>query len=167
MNDLPYFLANALLIGVGATLVMDIWAVFIKRCFGVPALNFAMVGRWIGHLPQGRFVHDYIAKASPVRGEVIVGWLAHYAIGIIFAAILLAVVGNQWLRAPSFLPAILFGLLSVVAPFFILQPGLGTGIAASKTPQPAVARLRSLVTHGIFGIGLYLSARAVVFALHV
>ena len=59
------FLQRAVLIGAGATLAMDVWALFLKRCFGIPSLNFAMVGRWIGHLPRGRFRHENIARAEP------------------------------------------------------------------------------------------------------
>ena len=51
-----------------------------------------------------------------------------------------------------------FVLGAIVAPFFIMQPGMGLGIAASKTPKPNLARLRSAVTHTVFGVGLYLSA---------
>jgi hypothetical protein len=51
-------------------------------------------------------------------------------------------------------------MLTVAAPFFILQPALGLGIAASRTPSPARARLRSLISHLVFGFGLYLAAEA-------
>jgi Protein of unknown function (DUF2938) len=50
------------------------------------------------------------------------------------------------------------GLFTVVAPFFVMQPGMGVGIAASKTPKRGMARLRSIVTHAVFGVGLYGSA---------
>lgn len=152
------FVQRAVLIGAGATLVMDVWALFLKRCFGIPSLNFAMVGRWIGHLPRGHFRHASIGRAEPVRGEALLGWAAHYGIGIIFAAMLLGVVGVAWTQQPTLAPALLFGVLSVAAPFFILQPGLGAGIAASKTPHPNTARLRSLMAHAVFGAGLYLTA---------
>nr|WP_278252770.1 DUF2938 family protein [Stenotrophomonas maltophilia] len=56
------------------------------------------------------------------------------------------------------LAALAFGTLSVAAPFLILQPGMGAGLAASKTPAPGKARLRSLVAHSVFGAGMYLSA---------
>ena len=79
------FLVRILLIGAGATLVMDAWALFIKRCFNIPGLNYAMVGRWIGHLPRGRFIHPNIGKAEPVAAEAAIGWIAHYAIGVAFA----------------------------------------------------------------------------------
>jgi hypothetical protein len=71
---------------------------------------------------------------------------------------LLAACGLDWARQPSPGAAIAFGILTVAAPFFVMQPGMGLGIAASKTPKPNVARLRSLATHTIFGLGLYASA---------
>jgi hypothetical protein len=39
-----------------------------------------------------------------------------------------------------------------------MQPGMGAGIAASRTPRPVAARMQSLLTHIIFGLGLYASA---------
>jgi hypothetical protein len=52
-------------------------------------------------------------------------------------------------------------LATVLFPFLIMQPSLGLGVAASRTPNPMQARLKSLVTHTVFGIGLYLSALGV------
>lgn len=149
---------RAVLIGIGATVVLDLWAASLKRFFGMPALNYRMVGRWFGHFPRGRFVHDNIAEAAPVRGELIIGWGAHYTIGITFSALLLAIWGLDWARHPTPLPPLIVGLLTVVAPFFLMQPGMGAGIAASKTPNPNASRLRSILTHTVFGIGLYGSA---------
>ena len=64
--------------------------------------------------------------------------------------------GSNWLQHPTLIPAITFGVFTVVAPFFIMQPAFGLGVAASKTSNPAQARLRSLMNHTVFGIGLYL-----------
>ncbi|WP_298412698.1 DUF2938 domain-containing protein [Janthinobacterium sp.] len=149
---------DALAIGVGATALMDVWAVALKRFWCIPSLNLAMLGRWLGHLPRGTFTHVNIAQAAPVRDEAILGWTAHYLIGVLFAAVLLALAGQEWVRQPTFAPALLAGLVSVAAPFCILQPGMGAGLAASKTPHPGAARLRSLMAHTAFGIGLYLAA---------
>ena len=158
MGEIGEFALRAALIGIGATAVMDVWAIVQRRLFAIPSLNYSMVGRWIGHLPSGRFIHKSIANSPPVRRELIIGWGAHYAIGIIFAALLLAICGPQWAGKPTLLPALVFGIASVGAPFLILQPGMGAGIAAANTPNPNTARLRSLVAHLSFGIGLYLSA---------
>jgi hypothetical protein len=158
MSEGLEIVARAALIGIGATIVLDLWGAFLKRFFGLPPLNLRMLGRWFGHFPRGRFAHDNIAETSPVRGELIIGWSAHYAIGITFAALLLAIWGLDWARHPTPLPALIVGLVTLFAPFFIMQPGMGAGIAASKTPNPNVARLRSIVTHTVYGIGLYGSA---------
>ena len=155
---MPILWLDALAIGVGATAVMDVWAVALKRFWCIPSLNLAMLGRWLGHLPRGNFTHVNIAQAAPVRDEAILGWTAHYLIGVLFAAVLLALAGQEWVRQPTFAPALLAGLVSVAAPFCILQPGMGAGLAASKTPHPGAARLRSLMAHTAFGIGLYLAA---------
>lgn len=160
MNETLEWTVRAILIGVGATLVMDLWSLVLARAFGMHAHNFAMLGRWIGHFPRGRFRHQSIAAAPPVRGEAAIGWIAHYAIGVAFAALLLAVAGIGWARSPTLLPALLLGVATVVAPYFIMQPGMGLGIAASRAPQPNVARARSLMMHAVFGIGLYLAGAA-------
>jgi hypothetical protein len=157
MNDTIEFALRTLLLGAGATVAMDIWAFFLRQ-FGIPSLNFAFLGRWIGHLPRGQWRHQSIAKAAPVRGELLMGWCAHYAIGLTFAALLLSTFGLDWARSPSLLPALLIGLVTAVAPLFILQPALGAGIASSKTSAPLLNSLKSLVTHTIYGFGLYLSA---------
>jgi hypothetical protein len=149
------YLVCALVIGAGATAVMDIWAAARKRVLGIPALDYGLVGRWLAYLARGRFRHDPIAASPPVQGERLIGWTAHYLIGIAFAAMLLAIWGLDWARHPTIGPALIVGIGSVAAPFLLMQPGMGAGVAASRTPRPAVARLHSLITHAIFGLGLY------------
>ena len=149
------FLVCALLIGAGATAVTDISAVALTWLLGVPPPNYGLVGRWLAYMARGRFRHDPIASSPPIRGERLIGWTAHYLIGVAFAAMLLAAWGLDWARHPTIVPALIVGIGSVAAPFLLMQPGMGAGIAASRTPRPAVARLRSLATHGIFGLGLY------------
>jgi hypothetical protein len=114
---------------------MDFWAIFLKQ-FGIPSLNLAFLGRWIGHLPHGQWTHDSIAKTAPVRGELWIGWFAHYSIGVTFAALLLAVHGLEWARKPTLPPALIIGIATSILPLFILQPALGAGIASSRTPKP-------------------------------
>jgi hypothetical protein len=147
-------LSATLLVGVGATATMDLWAIARKRLLGVPAPNYGLVGRWLAYMPRGRFRHDAIAASPPVRGEALVGWLAHYLIGIAFAAILTGIWGQAWLDRPTIGPALAVGIGTVAAPFLVMQPGMGAGIAASRTPRPAAARAQSLVTHAVFGLGL-------------
>lgn len=148
-------LATTVLLGTGATALIDLWAVARRQLFGVPMPNYGLVGRWLAHMPRGRFRHDSIASAQPVQGERLLGWTAHYLIGISYAAILPVVWGAAWLAQPTIGPALLVGIGTVAAPFLLMQPGMGAGIAASRTPRPNSARLQSLVTHAVFGLGLY------------
>jgi hypothetical protein len=153
MNDLTI----TLLTGAGATLATDFWALARRCVLGTPQPDWGQVGRWLGHMRRGRFRHQAIRAAAPVRGERLIGWTAHYATGIAFAALLPLLWGPGWLRDPTPGPALAVGLGTALAPFLLMQPGMGAGIAASRTPRAAVARLQSLVTHGMFGVGLYLS----------
>src|SRR5690606_7958181 len=111
-------------IGILATAVMDVWVLLLKR-LGVPTLDFALIGRWVGHLPRGRWAHAAIAKAAPVRGERALGWLTHYGVGIAFAGVLVAVHGLAWAQQPSLLPALCIGVATVAAPWFVMQPAMG------------------------------------------
>lgn len=155
MNGPAEYATFALLIGGGATVVMDLWGLLAARVFKFPPPNYAFVGRWIGHMPKGRFAHTAIAQATPIAGERLLGWVAHYSIGVLFAALLLALYGAGWARQPTPLPALMIGFATLAAPFLLMQPGMGAGIAASRTPNPAQARLRSILTHAVFGLGLY------------
>ncbi len=156
MTEIQEILQVAL-IGGGATLIMDIWLMFLKR-IGVQTLNFAFIGRWVGHLVQGRIAHASIAKAKPIANETLLGWLTHYAVGFAFAGLLLAIAGTPWANSPTLLPALLTGIATVVFPLFVMQPAMGLGIAASKTASPLKSCLRSVINHGVFGHGLFLSA---------
>jgi hypothetical protein len=157
MTDSGYLVA-AVAAGMAATLILDLWAWFLARVFHVPSANYCLVGRWLLHMPGGTFRHDSLAAAPAKRFECGLGWIAHYVLGVIFALAFVALVSAQWLRQPTLLPALAFGLATVVVPFLVMQPAFGLGIAASKTPNPNQARLRSLAAHAVFGFGLYVAA---------
>lgn len=156
LQDFPL----AMLIGIGATAVMDAWLLLLRR-LGIPTLNFAFIGRWVGHLLRGRFSHAAIAKATPIRGELAWGWLTHYAVGVAFATVLIGIQGAQWIYSPTLLPAMAVGISTVAAPLLVMQPAMGSGFAASRTPTPVKNCLRSLANHTVFGLGLYLCAQVI------
>jgi hypothetical protein len=149
------------LVGVGATAIFDAW-VLVLRGLGVATLPMALLGRWVGHLAHGRFAHVAIARAAAIPGERAWGWLAHYAIGVAFALLLVAVQGLAWMDAPTLLPALAVGLATAVFPLCVMQPAMGAGFASSKTPAPLRNSLRSVVNHTVFGAALYLAALIVV-----
>lgn len=152
---------DTLLTGIGATALLDLFGLARAWATATPAPDYALVGRWLAHVTRGRLIHAAIARSAPVAGEAVIGWTAHYAIGIAFAAVLVAGFGETWAREPALLPALIVGVGSVAAPFLIMQPGMGLGLAARRAPNPRAARLRSLVTHTVFGFALYASGWAV------
>lgn len=146
--------------GAAATAAMDLWTLARRRMFDMPMPDYALVGRWLAHMRHGRFRHESIARAPPVRHERLLGWATHYATGIAFAALLPALWGAHWLRSPTPGPALAIGLATVLAPFLLMQPGMGAGIASRRSARPHLSRLHSLLNHAVFGLGLYLAAKA-------
>jgi hypothetical protein len=152
------YIVDAILIGLGATLVIDLWALFLERAFSIRSLDYCLLGRWVLHMPQGTLVHRNITATPAKPHECKVGWTTHYLIGTAFALVFVLLASDSWLARPTLLPALAFGIATVVVPFFTMQPSFGLGVAASKTPNPNRARLKSLMTHTVFGVGLYVSA---------
>ena len=158
MNIEPLSILHTFAIGIGASLFMDLWNLFLKQAFGIPSLNYCLLGRWLLHMPEGTYRHANINTASPRHFECPLGWIAHYTIGVVFAIVFVLLGPGNWLARPTLIPAVLYGILTVVFPFFIMQPSLGLGIASSKSSNPTRARLKSVITHTVFGVGLYVCA---------
>ena len=146
---------RTLMIGVIATIVMDTWGVLRKPLFGFPTSNYRLIGRWFAYMPRGRFQHTPISSSPPLPGEHVIGWSMHYAIGISFAALVVWIGGDAWVAQPTPGLPIFVGVASVIAPLLLMQPGMGAGIASSRTRNPDAARLQTFLTHFIFGAGLY------------
>jgi hypothetical protein len=158
---------SVIVVGIGATVAIDLWNLFLKRAFSIPSLNYCFLGRWLRHMPEGTFRHASIPAASQKPFECTAGWIAHYTIGVVFAVVFVVLASPDWLARPTLLPALLYGIGTIVFPLFIMQPSFGLGIAASRTPNPPQARLKSLGTHAAFGFGLYASALGVRYVLQL
>jgi uncharacterized membrane protein YagU involved in acid resistance len=86
---------------------------------------------------------------------------------VVFALVFVLLTSDDWLARPTVLPALIYGIGTVVFPFFIMPPAFGLGMAASRTRNPTQARLKSLVTHLVFGLGLCICALGVSYLLRV
>jgi hypothetical protein len=137
---------------IGATALTDLWSLARKRLLGVAPPDFGLVGRWLAGMPHGRFRNESIAATPAVRGERLIGWITHYLIGIAFAGVLLGIWGIEWIRQPRLVPALLVGIATVAAPLLVMQPGMGLRFSAGRA-------LHSLITHLVFGVGLYAAGR--------
>lgn len=149
------FVQNAIVSGVFATVILDVWQRLLHAATGIPPTNWGIVGRWFGHMPRGRFVHEAIAEAEPIPNEAVLGWTLHYVIGIIYGFVYVGLIVFVLSSTPSFFNGFLFGLASVVVPWFVMQPALGLGVMGARAPNPAVPRYNALGAHCIYGIALY------------
>src|SRR5499427_458613 len=151
-----------LVVGIIATLTTDLW-LWTLQIVGAPPPNWALVGRWLAWMPRGVFVHRPIAATPSIRGELAIGWGFHYVVGIAYAALYLAI--TRWVLAsgPTLISALVFAIALLVAPWFVMQPALGLGFFAARTPHPSVTRIVNISGHAAFGVGLYLGASAIGF----
>ncbi|MDP6830442.1 MAG: DUF2938 family protein [Alphaproteobacteria bacterium] len=148
-----------LVVGVVANIVTDIYEYALERVLGKNR-DWHYVGRWVAYLGRGVFRHDDIQDTPAVRRELILGWAFHYLVAIIFAEIYLQILAAVLEQPASLWNGLGFGVVTVLAPWLILIPGLGGGFFGSNTPRPGLLRLASLSVHAVFGIGLYLGTVA-------
>ena len=146
---------QGVLIGVIATIGQDIWEAIVKHIFRFPTAGLALIGRWLGHMPRGVFVHHSISESAAIPNELLIGWVAHYVTGIVYGVMYLSFVQILLSSDPTIASALIFGFVTLVAPWFIVQPGMGAGVFASKAPRPGMVRLVSLSLHMVFGLSLY------------
>ncbi len=147
---------QGVLIGVIATIGMDIWAGIAKYVFRLPTADWAMAGRWFGYMPRGVFVHHSVSAAAPVANELMIGWIGHYVTGVVYGLAYLYIVQVLLSSSPSLVSALVFGLVTLAAPWLIMQPAMGAGVFATRTPRPNVIRLVNLSMHVVFGASLYI-----------
>ena len=149
------------IIGLTGTALMDVWVIFLKRVFDIAPPNWAMVGRWVAHLKSGKVFHDDIAEALAFPSENLVGWIFHYFVGFIYVVIFMLLVGKEWLSELTLLPVWLYAISIILVGWFLLHPGLGLGMALAKTENPFRGRWMGLMTHSVFGLGMWFGAFAI------
>ena len=159
--DTPLAVAVEVLVtGIVATLATDLWLLLLQPITGLPPASWGLVGRWVAWMPRGVLVHRRITATAPVYGERAIGWGFHYAVGIVYAVLYLAVVRLGLGSGPTLISAVVFAVALHVVPWFIMQPALGLGFMAARAPRPGATRAISISSHVVFGIGLYLGALA-------
>ncbi len=146
-------------VGILATITLDIGTIIGLRLGiggrGPRPTGPNLVGRWFGYLFQGKLRHEDIVQTPPIRGEIFLGVVAHYSIGILFALAYISIL--VIVRAtPTLLTAVSFGLGTVVFPWFVMFPSQGLGWLGRNAPGDVHMVRMSLYTHVIFGLSLAL-----------
>ena len=145
-------LGGAAVAGVLATYGMDV----AGRRIVAPALGKGPsggLGRWIGHMLQGRFTHEDITKAEPVEHEAAIGMAAHYAIGLILGVGYTLLLRIPDARENSVSRAIAYGTATTVFPWFWMFPARGQGVMGLRDRDLRVPAF-ALCSHVAYGLGL-------------
>lgn len=148
-------LAFGSLMGLGATATMDLLGKGVRRWGLTAGVDSRWIGRWLLWILRGRFLHSDITVASEQRHERRAAFLAHYAIGIVLAAVYL--LGIRWFAiSPSALfVALGYGFATNVFAWFLMFPAMGFGILGLRAPRDRKLFLTSLVNHLFYGLGLW------------
>jgi len=147
------------LVGVAATMTMDVLASASRKVGLVAGAKGAWVGRWYLGVARGQFVHSNIAAAPEQPGEKRAALAGHYVIGVALAV--LYVIGARWVgHSPSsFFVAVGYGLATCVFPWCLLFPAFGFGLFGREGPPELRLFTSSLLNHLFYGLGLWWSAQ--------
>ena len=145
---------DIVVVGVFACLIFDLWQRIFQKMTAIPPSNWAMAGRWcIGLLTRGQLVARGLDDSPPMPRELPVGWLLHYVVAVGYAAVYAWLMTLGWLQA-GVSGGLLFGLVSVVVPWFFFLPCLGKGVLARLTPNPLLICALGLMMHALFGAAI-------------
>lgn len=144
-----------ILMGLIATLVMDLLSIlFAKLKIIHPPIGSEIVGRWTLYMFRGKFIHKDIYQTPAMSNEKTAALLSHYLIGIILAGVYLFLeLKVPVVRHHLWVPLV-FGIATVLLPWFWLYPSIGLGFLASKSPGRSPYIVTSLVNHTDFGLGM-------------
>jgi hypothetical protein len=158
-GDTTLWLLAGVLVGIAATVTMDVLGSVSRRVGLAAGAKGQWVGRWYLGIAQGRFVHANIAAAPEHPGEARAALVGHYLIGVTLA--LVYVIGIRWvgLSPSSFFVAAGYGLATCVFPWFLVFPALGFGLFGRKGPPELKLFTSSLMNHLFYGFGLWWIAK--------
>ena len=150
-------LFEMILSGVFATLFMDVCAAFLVKLKVIhPFISSKEPGRWFLYMFKCKFFHENISKTPPLKNEKLWSLISHYLIGIFLTGFYLyldvkfPIVKNQtWL-------AIIYGMTTVVFPWFWLLPSLNLGFIARKSEKRLQIIKTNMLNHTNFGLGIFL-----------
>jgi uncharacterized membrane protein YagU involved in acid resistance len=120
-------IGRAVLAGIIGTAVMTAVGLWVAPLMGMPPMNPA----------------DMLAEA--MGGMLMLGWIAHFAIGTILALIYAFVA--PWLKGPPVLRGALYGIAPFLVAQIVVMPMMGMPVFSGS----AVMAMGSLIGHLIYG----------------
>ena len=145
---------DSIIAGIFCCIGMDLWQRILFLIFNIPPTNWSTAGRWfIMMVSKKMIINQNLDNENPIKYELQIGWVFHYCVaigyGFVYYFFLIADILDT-----SILSGLIFGLISVIVPWFFYLPVTGKGFMGNKTPNPTLTRLLSTSSHVIVGIFL-------------
>ena len=150
------FNVRSVLIGIVATLTMDVLTVAAIKLRLIAPLRPQLIGRWFASIAQGQALHSDIANAPPINHEFAVAVPVHYAIGVTLALLYLLASSTFGINPRSPVAALGFALCTNLLPWLLMFPAMGYGWFGTHGPAGTRLLLSSFVTHCLYGLGLWI-----------
>jgi len=148
---------ESILSGIWATIFMDFFAKILSgRRLIYPFINPEALGRWFLYMFKGKITHKDIRKTPALKNEKKWYYLSHYLIGVFLTGIYLLLSVTIQEVSDHVWVALVYGILTVILPWFWLLPSIGLGFMAKKSAKRMLILRTNLINHTNFGIGLFL-----------
>lgn len=142
------------IVGVLGTLTMDLLNDLFARTGMILRIDVGMIGRMTAGWAHGRFVYEHPSQMDEVAREKLCGYLAHHTIGVVLALPFILVWDLLGGGLASPLWALVYGIITTAASYFIVFPSMGFGVFGRRSPDGLRAPLSSLANHLFYGVGL-------------
>tara|TARA_B100001540_G_C15707854_1_gene597063 strand:- start:551 stop:1024 length:474 start_codon:yes stop_codon:yes gene_type:complete len=150
------FLIEGIASGIIATLMFDLFQLSLSYSYNINRSRWDLVGRYFAGFKKKKYFCENLENDEPIKNELIIGYVAHYFIGIIFG-ILYVSINILIFDTPSIFLAILIGFVTVLFGWCIMMPyAYNIGFFANKKEEWKQILIQNLIVHFIFGIGLYI-----------
>ena len=142
---------HIVIIGIVSCLAMDMWQRLLKLLYDINPSDWGVVGRWfVLVVSRGKIYNPTIDEEVPIKNELMIGWIVHYSVAILYSVFFFILLKYEICGA-SLMNGIVFGLISVIIPWFFFMPVLGKGFLGIKTPSPFMACSLAVGSHIAIG----------------
>ena len=145
---------HIVIIGIVSCLAMDMWQRLLKLLYDINPSDWGVVGRWFVLVVfRGKIYNPTIDEEVSIKNELMIGWIVHYSVAILYSVFFFILLKYEICGA-SLMNGIIFGLISVIIPWFFFMPVLGKGFLGIKTPSPFLACSLAVGSHIAIGASI-------------
>ena len=152
---MEHFIFDPIIAGIVCCIAMDVWQRILFLTFNIPPTNWSITGRWFMMLISKKIIFNQnLDHENPVKYELQIGWVFHYCVAIVYGFAYYFLLAVFDILDTSILSGLIFGLISVIVPWFFYLPVTGKGFMGNKTPNPTLTILLSTSSHVVVGVFL-------------